>query len=111
MGRVVWGPPADGYFAAGFGVPRGARPPLRPAARAPSALHSWPVPFSWEARPPLLAISRCFSMDAAANPRRCFFGGASGTNHLSSSRAPPAWPPGNSDCSELSLMTSPLLPR
>jgi hypothetical protein len=28
------------------------------------------VPFSWAARPPLLAISRCFSGDIDANPRR-----------------------------------------
>src|SRR5881628_41618 len=50
--------------------PRLIWPPLRPAARASSGVHSWAVPFSWAARPPLLAISRCFSGDIDANPRR-----------------------------------------
>ncbi len=50
--------------------PRLTWPPLRPADRASSAVHSWAVPFSWAARPPLLAISRCFSGDIDANPRR-----------------------------------------
>ncbi len=31
-------------------------PPLRPATRASSLVHSWAVPCSWAARPPLLAI-------------------------------------------------------
>ena len=47
-------------------------PALRPAARASSAVHSWAVPFSCAARPPLLAISRCFSGDIDAKPRRSF---------------------------------------
>ena len=50
--------------------PRLICPPLRPAARASSAVHSCAVPFSCAARPPLLAISRCFSGDIEANPRR-----------------------------------------
>src|SRR5262245_19416134 len=50
--------------------PRLTWPPLRPAERASSAVHSWAVPFSCAARPPLLAISRCFSGDIDANPRR-----------------------------------------
>src|SRR4029077_1389337 len=50
--------------------PRLTWPPLRPALRASSAVHSWAVPFSCAARPPLLAISRCFSADIDANPRR-----------------------------------------
>jgi len=41
--------------------PRLTCPPRRPAERASSAVHSWAVPFSCAARPPLLAISRCFS--------------------------------------------------
>ena len=41
--------------------PRLICPPLRPAARASSGVHSCAVPFSCAARPPLLAISRCFS--------------------------------------------------
>ena len=52
--------------------PRLICPPLRPAARASSAVHSCAVPFSCAARPPLLAISRCFSGDIDANPRRSF---------------------------------------
>jgi hypothetical protein len=36
-----------------------AAPPLRPAARASSLVHSWAVPCTCAARPPLLAISRC----------------------------------------------------
>src|SRR5205085_11341891 len=50
--------------------PRLTWPPLRPALRASSAVHSWAVPFSCAARPPLLAISRCFSGDIDAKPRR-----------------------------------------
>src|SRR5688500_15895949 len=50
--------------------PRLIWPPLRPAFLASSAVHSWAVPFSCAARPPLLAISRCFSADIDANPRR-----------------------------------------
>jgi hypothetical protein len=50
--------------------PRLICPPLRPAARASSGVHSCAVPFSCAARPPLLAISRCFSGDIDANPRR-----------------------------------------
>jgi hypothetical protein len=50
--------------------PRLTCPPFRPAERASSAVHSWAVPFSCAARPPLLAISRCFSGDIDANPRR-----------------------------------------
>src|SRR5688500_5815852 len=52
--------------------PRLIWPPLRPAFLASSALHSCAVPFSCAARPPLLAISRCFSGDIEANPRRSF---------------------------------------
>ena len=52
--------------------PRLIWPPLRPAARASSAVHSCAVPYSCAARPPLLAISRCFSGDIDANPRRSF---------------------------------------
>jgi len=50
--------------------PRLTWPPFRPAFRASSAVHSWAVPFSCAALPPLLAISRCFSGDIDANPRR-----------------------------------------
>jgi hypothetical protein len=50
--------------------PRLLWPPFRPAARASSGVHSCAVPFSWAARPPLLAISRCFSRLIEANPRR-----------------------------------------
>ena len=50
--------------------PRLAMPPLRPASRASSDDHSCAVPFWCAARPPLLAISRCFSADMEANPRR-----------------------------------------
>src|SRR3989442_656452 len=50
--------------------PRLIWPPLRPAWPASSGVHSWAVPFSCAARPPLLAISRCFSADIDANPRR-----------------------------------------
>ena len=50
--------------------PRLTWPPFRPAVRASSDVHSWAVPFSCAARPPLLAISRCFSGDIDANPRR-----------------------------------------
>jgi hypothetical protein len=52
--------------------PRLIWPPFRPALRASSGVHSCAVPFSWAARPPLLAISRCFSGDIDANPRRSF---------------------------------------
>jgi len=47
-------------------------PPLRPATRASSDVHSWAVPFACAARPPLLAISfwRFASMDA--NPLLLF---------------------------------------
>ena len=47
-------------------------PPLRPAFRASSDDHSCAVPFSWAARPPLLAISRCRMGSIDANPRRLF---------------------------------------
>ena len=50
--------------------PREICPPFLPAERASSGVHSWAVPFSWAARPPLLAISRCFSGDIEAKPRR-----------------------------------------
>ena len=50
--------------------PREICPPFLPADRASSGVHSWAVPFSWAARPPLLAISRCFSGDIEAKPRR-----------------------------------------
>ena len=50
--------------------PRLIWPPLRPADRASSEVHSCAVPFWWAARPPLLAISRCFSGDIDAKPRR-----------------------------------------
>lgn len=44
-------------------------PPLRPASRASSFVHSWAVPFACAALPPLLAISRCFLGSIDANPR------------------------------------------
>ncbi len=50
--------------------PRLICPPFRPANRASSDVHSCAVPFRCAARPPLLAISRCFSGDIDANPRR-----------------------------------------
>ena len=50
--------------------PRLICPPLRPAFRASSDVHSCAVPFWCAARPPLLAISRCFSGDIEAKPRR-----------------------------------------
>jgi hypothetical protein len=50
--------------------PRLICPPFRPAKRASSDVHSCAVPFRCAARPPLLAISRCFSGDIDANPRR-----------------------------------------
>ena len=68
--------------------PRLIWPPLRPAARASSALHSCAVPFSCAARPPLLAISRCFSGDIEANPRRSFL--TPSTALLLATRSPPA---------------------
>ena len=46
-----------------------AIPPLRPASRASSLLHSWALPFWCAALPPLLAISRCFARSIDANPR------------------------------------------
>src|SRR6266511_3840678 len=46
-----------------------AIPPLRPASRASSLVHSWAVPFWCAALPPLLAISRCFARSIEANPR------------------------------------------
>ena len=46
-----------------------ARPPLRPASRASSLVHSWAVPFWCAALPPLLAISRCLARSIDANPR------------------------------------------
>src|SRR5688500_6972812 len=64
---------ADAAASVGARRPRPPRliwPPLRPAARASSAVHSCAVPFSCAARPPLLAISRCFSGDMEANSRR-----------------------------------------
>ena len=47
-------------------------PPLRPAFRASLDDHSCAVPFSWAARPPLLAISRWRAGSIDANPRRLF---------------------------------------
>ncbi len=52
--------------------PRLIWPPFRPAERASSEVHSCAVPFWCAARPPLLAISRCFSGDIEAKPRRSF---------------------------------------
>jgi len=49
-----------------------AIPPLRPASRASSLVHSWAVPFWWAALPPLLAMSRCFARSIDANPRSSF---------------------------------------
>ena len=49
-------------------------PPLRPAARASSELHSWAVPLACAALPPFEAISRCFSPSIDANPRLLVFG-------------------------------------
>src|ERR1044071_1955713 len=46
-----------------------ASPPLRPATRASSDVNSWAVPLAWAARPPLLAISRCFDGSIDAKPR------------------------------------------
>jgi hypothetical protein len=46
-----------------------AAPPLRPAERASSLVHSWAVPCLCAARPPLLAISRCLWGSIEANPR------------------------------------------
>src|SRR5687767_8002381 len=68
--------------------PRLIWPPLRPAARASSAVHSCAVPFSCAARPPLLAISRCFSGDMEANPRRSLR--TPSTALLLDTRSPPA---------------------
>src|SRR5580698_5460702 len=47
-------------------------PPLRPAARASSAVNSWARPWACAAFPPLLAISRCLSRSIDANPRLLF---------------------------------------
>src|SRR4051812_13433242 len=47
-------------------------PPLRPASRASSLVHSWAVPFWCAAFPPLLAISRCLAGSIDANPRSSF---------------------------------------
>src|SRR6187551_491665 len=47
-------------------------PPLRPASRASSLVHSWAVPFWCAALPPLLAISRCLARSIEANPRSSF---------------------------------------
>src|SRR6476620_8869210 len=44
-------------------------PPLRPAARASLESNSCAVPFWCAARPPLLAISRCFERSIEAKPR------------------------------------------
>ena len=46
-----------------------ARPPLRPASRASSLVHSCAVPFWWAAFPPLLAISFCLTRSMDAKPR------------------------------------------
>ncbi len=46
-----------------------AMPPLRPASRASSLVHSCAVPFWCAAFPPLLAISRCLALSIDANPR------------------------------------------
>src|SRR5688572_10850401 len=46
-----------------------AMPPLRPASRASSLVHSWAVPFWCAALPPLLAISRCLARSIDAKPR------------------------------------------
>ena len=46
-----------------------AMPPLRPASRASSLVHSCAVPFWCAAFPPLLAISRCLARSIDANPR------------------------------------------
>lgn len=44
-------------------------PPFRPAWRASSEVNSCALPCSWAARPPLRAISRCFSRSIDAKPR------------------------------------------
>src|SRR5258708_16162562 len=46
-----------------------ATPPLRPASRASSLVHSCAVPFWCAALPPLLAISRCLLRSIDAKPR------------------------------------------
>src|SRR5947207_8274246 len=46
-----------------------AMPPLRPASRASSLVHSCAVPFWCAALPPLLAMSRCLLRSIDANPR------------------------------------------
>src|SRR5918912_143098 len=59
-----------------------AMPPLRPASRASSLVHSCAVPFWWAALPPLLAISRCFKRSIEANPRSSLATLSSCHNHL-----------------------------
>src|SRR5437762_1854719 len=49
-----------------------AMPPLRPASRASSLVHSCAVPFWWAALPPLLAMSRCLARSIEAKPRSSF---------------------------------------
>jgi cellobiose phosphorylase len=49
-----------------------AIPPLRPASRASSLVHSCAVPFWCAALPPLLAMSRCLLRSIDANPRSSF---------------------------------------
>jgi hypothetical protein len=53
-----------------LGPRRLTRPPFWPARRASSLVNWWPLPLSWEAVPPLRAISSCLSGSIAANPRR-----------------------------------------
>src|SRR5439155_14687184 len=52
-----------------FGRRRLIEPPLRPAACASSLVHLCAVPWAWAAFPPLLAISRFFSVLIDAKPR------------------------------------------
>src|SRR4029453_16722539 len=47
-------------------------PPLRPASRASSLVHSCAVPFWCAAFPPLLAISFCLTRSIDAKPRSSF---------------------------------------
>ena len=70
--------------------PRLTWPPLRPAWRASSDVHSCAVPFWCAARPPLLAISRCFSGDIDAKPRRSL---RSPFTRVPPSAAKAGWPP------------------
>src|SRR5579864_2624381 len=60
-----------GGVSSSFGFRWLAMPPLRPASRASSLVHSWAVPFWCAARPPLLAISRCLWRSIDAKPRSC----------------------------------------